>query len=56
MQVLLYTLIIVNLCGHRNGYGLSIVTTVARRVLRRPAESERKKEGVERETVGQREQ
>lgn len=43
VQVLLHALIVVNLCGHWNGHGLSIVTTVTQRVLRRPAESERKK-------------
>lgn len=44
VQVLLHALIVVNLCGHWNGYGLSIVTTVTQRGFRRPAERERESE------------
>lgn len=43
VQVLLQSLIVVNLCGNWNGHGLAIVTTVTRRVIRRPAKRERKK-------------
>lgn len=63
VQVLLHALIVVNLCGHWNGHGLSVVTTVTQGVFRRPAASERKKGGSGSEmrgrgceTAGQREQ